>query len=606
MFATRRKPQPNRKPGFLQRLARNVAGTTAALMAASLIPLAAFAGAAVDTARLYVVKVRLQQACDAGALAGRKFMTGTTLDSNATTQANAFFTNNFRAGWFTTSGVSFTPTLTEDGQVRASARATVPMTLMTMFGNGSVTLNATCQARLDIPDVDIMFVLDTTGSMACAASDSQSTCGYYVVSNTSQSGGVWSVAEKSNSRIKALRSAVLTFYDTLEGAADPSTHIRYGVVPYSSTVNVGYLLRNLNTSYLVSDNWNYQSRKWVGDANGSSSNDTVSASNSSTCDSYERPRTPAVGYPATVVTTSWNSSRSRCTRTTTQKIPNFTYNQYTWDISNYVTGAATPNPAAEQQRVGVTGPTDTWAGCIEERDTSALSSFSTPLPYDLDVDLVPSSRATRWRPMWPEVIYDRNGTPETTSATRVAPINNNAYYYNLMACPKQAQRLEVLTRDDLDDYVTAADFKPMGHTYHDIGMIWGVRMLSPTGIFKGDTDCWPNRPCPQRYIVFMTDGQMEPDPSVYGAYGFEKFDRRVTGGSTSQQTNYHNARLAVACDAAKARNITVFVVAYAQTLTSQLSACASPGKAFEATDDAQLASAFRTIASQIADLRLSQ
>ena len=67
--------------GFLSRLGRNQAANTLAIMAFALIPLIAVAGSAMDMARLYYVKSRLQQACDAGALAGRKFMTGQTLDS---------------------------------------------------------------------------------------------------------------------------------------------------------------------------------------------------------------------------------------------------------------------------------------------------------------------------------------------------------------------------------------------------------------------------------------------------------------------------------------------------------------------------------------------
>ena len=47
------------------------------MMAIALIPVAALTGSAVDMARLYVVKARLQQACDAGLIAGRKFMNDT-------------------------------------------------------------------------------------------------------------------------------------------------------------------------------------------------------------------------------------------------------------------------------------------------------------------------------------------------------------------------------------------------------------------------------------------------------------------------------------------------------------------------------------------------
>ena len=97
-----RKGQARHSGGVTRRLARDVAGNTLAIMAIALIPLTAMAGAGVDTARLYVVKSRLQQACDVGALAGRKFLldsSDSTLDPTAAKQAQQSFANNFATGY---------------------------------------------------------------------------------------------------------------------------------------------------------------------------------------------------------------------------------------------------------------------------------------------------------------------------------------------------------------------------------------------------------------------------------------------------------------------------------------------------------------------------
>ncbi len=201
-------PEPKGKPrGFLSSLARDVRGNTLAMMAIFLIPLSGFVGSAVDMSRLYVAKARLQQACDAGALAGRKAMTGTgsTLDDVAVAQANTFFANNFKRdvtatgvkGFMNTTAVTFVPTKTSDSQVAATASAAVPMTVTKMFGISSNTVSVVCQARYDVADTDIMFVLDTTGSMACLPADSDSTCSTYAgaaakveYTRTAASGGV--------------------------------------------------------------------------------------------------------------------------------------------------------------------------------------------------------------------------------------------------------------------------------------------------------------------------------------------------------------------------------------------------------------------------------
>jgi len=618
--------------GFLSRLRRDARGNTLALMAALLVPLAALSGSAVDLSRTYAVKTRLQQACDAGVLAGRKMMTdpdAATLDSTATAAAQTFFANNFRAGWFKTSDVSFVPTKSGDSQVSGTATATVPMTLMTMFGISTRTVSVTCEARFDAADADIMFVLDTTGSMACTTSDDTGYgCNAQVQTYTRPDGttGYYDV-EESGSKLSGLRTAVLTFYDTLQAAADSSTHIRYGFVTYTSTVNVGYLLPK---SYLV-NSWAYQSRWVIGDVNhGTYTQSVVSGISQSDCNARAG-RSPAAGYdPSTglakvVTVVSWSSNS--CTLKTQPVRPNWRYGQATFDTSQFITGASVPDPSK------ITGVMSKWQGCIEERDTTTGSTFDTNnLPADLDPDLAPSSDSTRWRPMWPDVIYYRNGL-STDDFSDVGPppgdlkITSNTYatssHTNMIwagptgvsgniasgyvSCGKPAQRLAVMSREDVSNYVNASDFKAIGGTYHDTGMIWGTRLISPTGIFASDTAAWPNRPAPNRFIVFMTDGQMAPNQAIYGMYGMEQYDRRVTGsGNSSTDLTNHNARFLAECAAAKAHNITVFVVGFGQTLNSQLKTCATPGQAYYASDNDSLKKAFQKIAQQVAMLRISK
>ncbi|MFN3434092.1 MAG: pilus assembly protein TadG-related protein, partial [Sphingomonas sp.] len=137
----------------MARLARASGGNTLAMLAAFLIPMSALTGSAVDIGRLYLVKVRLQQACDAGALAGRKFMADSnsaTLDATATTQARTFFANNFPSGImgtpaYTAATVPFTPTKTTDKQVAGTATTQVPMTVMKMFGQPTRSITVTCE-----------------------------------------------------------------------------------------------------------------------------------------------------------------------------------------------------------------------------------------------------------------------------------------------------------------------------------------------------------------------------------------------------------------------------------------------------------------------------
>ena len=81
---------------------------------------------------------------------------------------------------------------------------------------------------------------------------------------------------------------------------------------------------------------------------------------------------------------------------------------------------------------------------------------------------------------------------------------------------------------------------------------------------------------------------------------------RIGSNGTSNLTNYHNARFLAECEAAKSRNIKVYVIGFGQTLTTQLKSCASDGKAYYASDNAGLDEVFQEIAKQIALLRISQ
>ncbi|MEM6907995.1 MAG: pilus assembly protein TadG-related protein [Pseudomonadota bacterium] len=264
-----------------------------------------------------------------------------------------------------------------------------------------------------------------------------------------------------------------------------------------------------------------------------------------------------------------------------------------------------------QMPVGSQGAmsTITWDGCVEEADTVATASFN-PIPLganDLDINLVPSTDAERWKPVLRNVAWKRevwNSSTETND-------NTTSWLYQTWdesrpsySCPAAAFRLTDITRSALETYVN--NLQGRSNTYHDIGMIWGSRFISPRGIFSADNASAPNGDAIARHIVFMTDGILATNVEVYGTYGTEWWDRRVTdNGTNGQASPRHAARFQAACRAAKNENISVWVVAFGTTLTQNLKDCASPGRAYAATDSASLNSAFQEIAQKIAALRLT-
>lgn len=623
--------------GFLARLLHNEAGNTLALTAAATIPLIAMIGGAVDMSRAYLTKSRLQQACDAGALAGRREMANGSWTTATEATADKFFDANFEDGSYGTSGR--TRSFTESSQtVTGTASVTVPMTVMHFFGFQPKTLNVTCTAEMKIPNTDVMFVLDTTGSMGSKAS-------YY----------------DTQTKIEALRDAVESFYNTLESAKGSNTQIRYGFVPYSVNVNVGYLLKR---DWMV-DTASYQSRvahftnsyydsstNWV-KVSGSYSTSTSKKQNNCPTDDYSysdavstSTTTNDDGLTTTITTTTrtetgskyscnYNSQKKEYTVTEykytnyiTQKTDthspkyDWIYKKISYDVSGLkgsnsdgmMAGGSITANIGDMSNYQPTSETVIWDGCIEERKSVSISSSYSSVPSganDLDIDMVPSTSDsdTQWKPALAGLVFGRRNTSSGSNNWNTSEYETTTNYYQPSApCPTQARKLDEISSADLTTYLDS--LVATGNTYHDIGMLWGARLISPNGTFASENTTTPNGGSISRHIIFMTDGATEPNNTVYTPYGLEPLDqRRISGTSSNSNTNLTsvvNARLDYICTAVKNKNITVWVVAFGTTLTSNLSSCASTGRAYQANNATELNSAFSQIAAEISQLRLTQ
>ncbi len=634
--------------GFLTRLARDVRGNTLAIVGAALVPLAAMIGSGVDMSRAYMAKTRLQSACDAAALAGRRVMQNDTLDATVTNEARRFFNFNYPQGLYNVA--AFTPNVTRPstGTVRVTASTTIPTTIMKMFGFNSLPLDVSCDASLSFVNTDIMLVLDVTGSMGDPLSGTD--------------------------KIVSLRDAVMALYDELKPTQDQleanGLRLRYGIVPYSTTVNVGALIRAASPNYLA-DNVEYQARvaqfdQHIAEYNGTTGspqspvNQTYgSAISQSDCDKYGRnvsfsgfsPSATSGGGPAPALTWTrtfsnnestgvdwgWSgapdtsgtnrSCRRRYVQTDTTYTTVYHWESSGWsyepeniDVSSYKLGNAvtyaTSTSNAEspiggnfdplevaQNAAGEPTSSATWNGCIEERDTvdtiTTASGYTIPaLAYDLDINLIPSTDAQRWRPMFPAITYRRSaGSSQSGSGTLMSG----------SACPAQARRLQAWTRADMQSYVNGLN--PVGSTYHDTGMIWGTRMISNAGIFADSPNVFNGMPV-ARHIIFMSDGQMDTDSGNYAMYGIEQNQRRISGQyspSESELNGRHMQRFKMVCNAAKGLGASIWVIAFGTTLSSEMQECASnTNQASTIGNRDQLIARFRQIGSNIGALRLTQ
>jgi len=612
------------------------------MAAAGMFVMAALVGSGVDMGRAYRVQNRLQSACDAGALAGRRAVTNNGFDSVAETQANTFFSNNFDEDIQGTH--STTANFEGDvsgNSITVTASTEMDMLLMQLFGNQSMTISVSCSSTMGVGNSDVTMVLDVTGSM-------------------------------SGSPLASLKAAMKNFYTTVDTSIQGSNaRVRYAFVPYSTTVNVGQLLLDLNPDY-IKDSHTIQSREpvwktvttqtqtgWEAPVITTSTDIVTNNSGSQVQYTSTRYNTLAQcnaalpadtawannGSPTTTTNTAVNGSNQQVTTTRVaqkQKSRDYycsyvsgkyrryyrdlnrTYYAYTYatrdpvyvtetnivfDKWNYkpvtydVSALKNFNPVTTQTGTNGADYTTTWDGCIEERQTIASGSISysnitgmTPAgALDLDIDSAPSDSASQWAPLWRQVAYTRSTLAASNSGSPATSY-----------CVPQAQALQTMEQTEFNAY--ADSLTAQGNTYLDIGMLWGARLTSPDGIFGDLVNDPPNNGGNvQRHIIFMTDGDLVGANTQYQAYGIETLDRRVTdAGDQNQENARHSQRFRAICAAVRAKGIRLWVIAFKPSIGADLNACGSPGSIFLATNSTQLNAAFQAIAKQVGELRVLQ
>ena len=469
-----------------------------------------------------------------------------------------------------------------------------------------------------------------------------------------------------------MRLATLTFYDTVKESTSSRAQVRFGVVPYSSGVNVGAAVLAENPNWMAG-NHTYNSREgevtlgewqttnidymrtgaatnfvFQGSENivttqnshqacldfylSLQSDDTFVSSNDATwfqvSTTNTNPRT--VTYTGTVTYIDYSGggqfyqeSSGECnfdivenhydaqsTITVTEEADE-TF-EWVYRPTNYnLAGLYDDNEMEVPTGWNNALETVTWDGCVEEASTVPNATFE-PVPagaLDLDLNLVPNNENERWKPALRDVTWMRISQPRRRRSYTLDHVRIDDQRVRLarpfFSCPRPAQRLEELSRFELETYVD--DLRPDGATYHDIGMIWGARFIAPNGIFSADNARAPNGDDITRHIVFLTDGELAPNSQVYSPYGTHWWDRRIHAGLDNNQVRAnHAARFQAACRAARNENISVWVVAFGTALTQNLIDCATSGRAYSAVDSDALDAAFREIAQKIARLRITE
>ncbi len=138
-------------------------GQTIIIIAFAAIAMFAIVGLAIDAGRLYVTKAELSRSVDAAALSGILEFNGTTSGlTNAKTKAKEYFDDNENSEDTTFKAVANS----DKNQLTVDATKTVQLIFMPVLGIHSATVSAHAKAGFGTQAMDIVMVLDATGSMS--------------------------------------------------------------------------------------------------------------------------------------------------------------------------------------------------------------------------------------------------------------------------------------------------------------------------------------------------------------------------------------------------------------------------------------------------------
>lgn len=251
-----------------------------------------------------------------------------------------------------------------------------------------------------------------------------------------------------------------------------------------------------------------------------------------------------------------------------------------------------------------------WKGCVVERAGANAMA-------DTSAAVAPWTRYN-WLPA-----IDNYYDVTKASTVYASPSNGNGSTGPNVGCPTAITPLTNV-KATLTAAINAQQAWSRGGTLSDVGMAWGLRVLSPEPPF---TEGLPwGTPKWSKAVILMTDGDNQfyklgsntgvnkvnsAVNSDYSAYGrLDELGRIGTTNTTTAKATI-NSRLTSVCNAMKAKNIIVYTVTFTsginQATKDIYKACATDAsKYFDSPSQDELKSAFRAIATSLSNLRVSQ
>ena len=528
----------------LKGLFRREEGSVAVQFALLALPLCILAFGLVDVNRATVAKQQLQDALDAATLMAARTTTATTDTAlynvgNPSLQANLSTLNGvtLQASTFHLNGP----------YVDSTATVKVVPVVANLWMSGDMTISATSQVVRTMDDLEVALVLDNTGSMASSLG----------------SGG---------SKISALQTAAVSLVDTLASAAanssDPNA-VKYAVVPFSMTVNIGstYQGQNWLTGVLPSST-----------GYGGLSHDVFDTANTNRFTLLSQ-----MGL-------SWGG----CVES--RPAP--------YDVQDTAPSTGTPDTLF----VPFFAPDEPDSSKAKNTSGGYYSSQNNWITND-------KSSSSSWVTRLTAVAkYASSNKSNITSTGKTA---GNGPNEGCATAP-----LLRLTTSSTTTKSTLNSMVATGNTNVAMGLMWGWHVLSPNAPFAdGVAYGTANH---DKIVILLTDGDNTNDTysndyenAIYTGVGYIRQGRLVdtngnaltTSSTSTDRMNAIDGRELALCANMKAKNIIIYSIGVGVSTHSKtlLQTCASgTDHYYDVTDSSQLTSVFNAIAGSIQNLRLSK
>ena len=539
----------------LRSFARNKAGNVAVLFGLALIPIVIGVGAAIDYGRALVVRDHMADAADAAALAIASWP-GLT-QAQQTAKAQQFFTANYpptKLGTVGTLNVAFA-----GDNINVSVSGTVQTTFMKLANINTLAVGANAVITKKERNIELVLVLDTTGSMASAG------------------------------KLTALKSSAKQLVSTLFNGQSTSNSVKIGVVPFAAAVNVGPNQVTANPTWF--DLKTYTAANAAADPVAFEDLDKTSGVN--TYNLYHNS-----GNSLALKSENW----AGCVR---ERSSNSAYEltdappSSSDPASRWVPYFAPDEPdKASNTTFDNTYLCDNPKKCSSGNSTTAPSA-TCACPPGITCTSTNDQRQC----------YSGKYKGATVSGGEGPDMN----------CPPAAITPLTNVASTINSAIDALVAK--GSTVIPAGLLWGWRVISPTPPFTDGTDYANDKVI--KAVVLLTDGENDAsagsngnNKSDYNAFGYAKNGHLgSTSGSNADSTL--DTKTLTVCSAIKnvspSNPVQLYTIGLGVTSASQtlLTNCAGTddqgNKLFYNSPSAdQLASIFQDIAQGLSELRIAQ